>query len=85
MILFQFVILNVIKLIKVMVETPKEESEFVKWQFEDIEHRINTNVKKVSQREKKTKRSETNVLMLHVSSITVLYLRNFRSHIRIHI
>ena len=73
--MFQFVILNVIKLIKAMVETPQAETEFVKWQFEDIEHRINANVKKMSQRGKKTKRNETNVLMLNVSSIAVLYLK----------
>ena len=58
-----------------MMETPQEETEFVKWQFEDIEHRINANVKKMSQRGKKTKRNETNVLMLNVSSIAVLYLK----------
>ena len=50
-----------------MVETPQEESEFVKWQFEDIENRINGNVKKMSQRGKNTRKNEKNVLMLHVS------------------
>ena len=57
-----------------MVETPQAETEFVKWQFEDIKHRINANVKKMSHRGKKTKRNETNILMLHVSSIAVLFL-----------
>ena len=57
-----------------MVVTPKEESEFIRWQFEGIEHRISAKVKKMSQRGKKTKRNETNVLMLHVSSITVILL-----------
>ena len=37
-------------MIKAMVETPQEESEFVKWQFEDIESRINANVNKMRQR-----------------------------------
>ena len=62
-------------MIKAMVETPQEETEFVKWQFEDIEHRINANVKKIGQRGKNTKRNAKNVLMLHVSSIGVLYLK----------
>ena len=64
-----------------MVETPQAETEFVKWQFEDIEQRINANVKKMSQRGKKTKRNETNVLMLHVSSIVVLYLKKILTDI----
>ena len=62
-------------MIKAMVETPQAETEFVKWQFEDIENRINANVEKMSQRGEKTKRNETNVIMLHVSSIAVLYLK----------
>ena len=63
-------------MIKAMVETPQEESEFVKWQFEDIENRINGNVKKISLGGKNTKRNEKNVLMLHVSSITLFFLCN---------
>ena len=66
--LFQFLILNVIKLIKTMVETPQEE-EFVKWQLQAMEHNINANAKRINQGGKKTKRKDTNVLMLHVSSI----------------
>ena len=74
--MFQFLILNVIKLIKAMVETPQEESEFIKWQFEGIEHRVSAKVKKMSLSGKKTKRKETSVLMLHVSPITVIFLRD---------
>ena len=69
--------MNVIKLIKAMVETPEEESEFVKWQLEAIEHSVNAKVKQMSQTEKRTKRNDTNVLKLHVSSIIVPYLCNF--------
>ena len=66
--MFQLLILNVIKLIKAMVETPQEESEFVKWQLEAMEHSVNVNLKKMSLGGKETKKNETNVLMLHVSS-----------------
>ena len=65
--------MNVIKLIKVMMETPQEEGKFVKWQLEAIEHSVNEKVEKMSQRGKRAKKNETNVLMVHVSSITVLY------------
>ena len=75
--MFQLLILNVIKLIEAMVETPQEESEFVKWQLEAIEHSVNAKVKQMSQRGKRTKRNDTNVLKLHVSSIIVPYLHNF--------
>ena len=63
-------------MIKATVENPHEESKFVKWQFEDIENRINVNVKKMSLRGKKTKRNEKNVLMLHVSSISIFCVLN---------
>ena len=75
-IFFQFLILNVIKLVKAMMETPQEESEFVMWQIQAIEHNINANAKKITQRGKQTKRKDTNILMLHVSSIATLYLCN---------
>ena len=66
--MFQLLILNVIKLIKAMVENPQEESEFVKWQLEAMEHSVKEKVEKISQRGKRTKRNETNVLMVHVSN-----------------
>ena len=50
-----------------MVETPQEESEFVKWQLEAMEHSVNVNLKKMSLGGKGTKKNETNVLMLHVN------------------
>ena len=53
MILFQLLIMNVIKLIKATVETPQKESELVKWQLEAIEHGVNTKVKQMSQRERR--------------------------------
>ena len=76
-ILFQLLILNVIKLIKAMVETPQEESEFVKWQLEALKHSVNINLKTMNLGGKGTRKNETNVLMLHVSSNIVHYLFNF--------